>query len=534
MDDIKKKLFTYWSLLENNTSRQHQVSLVAIILAGFLLRFYSVSIGQGYTYFAINDEVTALQYALSLLAGDPDMLYLGSPALNQGNIPGPLWAMLVAALYTLGGNSAEGAVLGTVVLNTIVIYPVYRLARALLPNRYALLSTLLYSLSPWAIYYSAGLYNTVPLALLGSLLLLALWITIQKNYSNNIFCVCLLSASIPQFHMIGIFYMPVILFLLYISPYKLNIRWFIFGVLAGFTLYLPYLIGDFLKDWQNTRAILNGEGKFSFGILKILTIPMAMLSNHPGQWTGPSFDDFKIYANQYFGSYVVLIIINLLSIILSAAFIVSLIQKSMRCLRGHSYRLRTSYEKQPEIIFITLLLFLPLILYTLTGRAYTTRYSIMIFPLLFLLPSIFIASMQRPALKKTIFYSLLFLSVINIYMTLTFYKDQNMRMQTSDILMPSFNRLIEIKNSIDSNAESIQRLDISYSDTIQKLPEGQRKLYMTITDFMAAYTNDSDEKKSVVSVRKLKVLLGTEDTSAYQFGKLIYATPAIKILDLNG
>ena len=257
MNKIKNKILVYSSLIEDSSSRAHWLTLTAIIIAGFILRFYSLYVGQAYTYFAINDEVTALKYALGFLAGDHHMLYLGSPALNQGSIPGPLWAMLVAFLYKLGGNTAEGAIFGMIILNTLVIYLVYRLAREMMPNRYALLSSLLYSLSPWAIYYSAGLYNPIPLALLGVLLFLALWQTTQRNNSKAIFWVCIIAASIPQFHMIGIFYYPAILLLLIISPARLNKRWFIIGVIAGMALYLPYLMGEISNHWENTHKMLD-------------------------------------------------------------------------------------------------------------------------------------------------------------------------------------------------------------------------------------------------------------------------------------
>ena len=214
--DKKDKLVAYWLSLDDSTSCKSRLTLVGIVLAGVLLRFYSLYVGQAYTYFAINDEVTALQYALGLLAGDPHMLYLGSPALNQGHVPGPLWTLLVAILYIIGGSSAEGAVFGMIVLNSVAIYLVYRLGRAMLPNRYALLSGLLFSLSPWAIYYAGGLYNPIPLALLGALLFLSLWHSTQQDHSRMIFWLCVIAAAIPQFHMIGIFYVPVILLLLYL------------------------------------------------------------------------------------------------------------------------------------------------------------------------------------------------------------------------------------------------------------------------------------------------------------------------------
>ena len=527
----KETLTTYWHSLDFHSANQHRLTLGIIILSGFLLRLYTLYVGQAYTYFAINDEVTALQYALGLLAGDSHMYYLGSPALNQGNVPGPLWSLLVAVLYILGGSSAEGAIFGIIVLNTIAIYVVCRLASAFMPGRYAILSCLLFASSPWAIYYTAGLYNPVPLILLGALLFLNLWHTTQIDNTKAIFWVCILAAAIPQFHMIGIFYLPVILLMLFLGTAKINRRWFLLGSIVGMLLYMPYLIGDFLNDWQNTRAILGGDSAFSYGILKIITIPIAMLANHPGQWAGPSFDDFKVYADQYFGSYILLVLINLISIVLAATFIFSLLRKSWCKLRTESFQLVTCYRKYPAIFFIVILLFLPLLLYTLTGRAYTTRYSIMIFPLLYLLPAFFLMQYPMGRIKNTIVYSLLLLLCVNVYMVISFYHEQNARIQKGIVFMPSFFQLAKIKQSIDSAVHADTRIEFTYSDAVNALPEGQRKLYFTIEEYLRAFMRPLEKDNSYNIPVKLHILRADEPIQSDYLDKLVYASNAIKILN---
>lgn len=533
MHNIKDKLLFFWLSLDDSTAGKSRLTLVAIIVAGFLLRFYSLSVGQAYTYFAINDEVTALQYALGLLHGDPQMYYLGSPALNQGHVPGPLWTLLVAILYIIGGSSAEGAVFGMVVLNSAAIYLVYRLACRLMPNRYALLSGLLYAFAPWTIYYAAGLYNPIPLALLGAILFPVLWHAAQEDNSRNIFWVCVLGAAIPQFHMMGIFYLPAILLLLYLSPARINLRWFGIGIVAGVVLYLPYIIGDSLNGWQNTKAMLHGDKYFSLGILKILTIPLAVLADHPGQWAGPSFDDFKVFADQYFGSYLVLIVINLLSMALAGIFVFSPLRKAWSCLRTQTFRLKMCYAHHPEIMFLVILLFIPLILYTLTGRSYATRYSILIFPLLYLLPGLFLFQHPGGRLKTFIGYSLAFLFCINLYMVLVFYKDQQERLQNSAMLMPSFARLEKIRHSLYAVLQDNEQMVFSYSETIQKLPEGQRKLYLSISDYMQAYARPVTKTGAPFSKREFLIVSATEDISPYAAAKIVYTSTAIRILQLD-
>ncbi len=507
------------------------MTLAVIIFGGFLLRFYSLYVGQAYTYFAINDEVTALQYALGFLAGDQHMLYLGSPALNQGNLPGPLWAMLVAGLYKIGGSTAEGAIFGMVILNTLAIYLVYRLARVMMPNRYALFSTLLYSFSAWGIYYSAGLYNPFPLALLGALLFLALWQTTQADHSRNIFWVCLLAAGIPQFHMIGIFYYPAILLLLIISPARINRRYFVAGVLAGIALYMPYVIGEIQHHWQNTQLMLTGDRHFSAGTLKVISTPIAMLTNHPGQWAGRGFEDFKQFGDACFGSYILLLIVNLISLTLALIVVIRFMKRLYRSIFSGKMSLRERYQQHSTTLFTGILLVLPLLLYTFTGKAYATRYSIIIFPLLFLLPGLVIQHMANRSSAWILTRMFLAMTAFNICMVVIFYNYQSLQLKTSSAFMPSFRHLAKIKTSFDSVIGKGQRVEISFSDEIQKLPEGQWKLYKTIPAYLAIYQNPSPVINPATRTRRFKVLSADETMKSTR--GLIYTSAAINIIEIT-
>ena len=439
--------------LDNRLSWTYRSSLLLIILLGFLLRWYSLYEGHAYIYFAIRDEVSALGYAFGLMGGDPHMFYLGQPALNQGQIPGFLWAAFLASLYKLGGNSVEGAIFLMVLLNSAVIYLVYLLASRLMTARYALLSALCYALSPWAIYYSAGIYNPIPLALLGVLLFLALWQTLNVEKSRTVFWVILLAAVIPQFHMIGVFYYPAILLLLIISPVRLNLRWLAAGVFAGVLLYIPYLIGEITHNWSNLRNVLSGSDKFSLGIIKILSIPIGMLTNHPGQWAGYTTPELIAFANRWFGSYLILLLINIISLILALLFISGFFRKLYTSLHSAGFNLKIALSINRQLIFIGILLVLPLLVYILTGKAYATRYSIFIFPLLFLLPAMYIAGVKHDRFKHILLYSLWMMFICNIYLVTCFYIDQNRKITTASQFMPAFYKLDAIKKALQQHAE---------------------------------------------------------------------------------
>ena len=483
------KLTNLMQQLDDHLSWAHRSCLLFTVLLGFLLRWYSLYEGHGYIYFAINDEIDALRYAFGFMAGDPHMWYLGQPTLNQqALIPGPIWAMFLAALYKLGGSSVEGAIFLMVLLNTLVIYLVYLLASRLMPARYALLSALFYALSPWAIYYSAGIYNPMPLALLGVLLFLALWQTLNVEKSRAVFWVLVLAACIPQFHIIGIFYYPAILLLLACSPMRLNLRWLVAGAIAGALLYLPYLIGEILHDWSNLRAVLGGPPKFSFGILKILSIPIGMLTNHPGQWPGYSTAELIDFANRWFGSYLVLIFINLISLMLALFFVAGFIRKFYTSIRSSAFNLKTALVNHHQYIFIGVLLVLPLLIYILLGKAYATRYSIFIFPLLFLIPALYIAGIKNVGFKRIVLSALFLMFICNIYLVLVFYVDQNRKITTATQYMPAFYKLDALRTALQQHAGKDKSIVVDTTKYIQKGNKYSEIAGSAVSDYLNTYT----------------------------------------------
>jgi hypothetical protein len=117
------------------------------------------------------------------------------------------------------------------------------------------------------------------MAFLGSLLLLALWSVVRRDFSRNIFWVPMLLLAMPQFHMSGLSLFIPVGVVLVLSPARLNFPWLAGGLIAGLLLYLPYLLGEAAHGWQNTRGMFSGGGGFSWDGLKAITAPLNLLLN---------------------------------------------------------------------------------------------------------------------------------------------------------------------------------------------------------------------------------------------------------------
>ena len=467
--------------LATTLSSEHRLTLLAIVALGTALRIYAAIYGEGLHYFAINDEVSAYHYALALLAGEPQALYLAQPEFGAGQIPGPFWTLLWVLLLKLGGG-LDGAIVGMALLNSGVIIVIYHLALRLFLPHYALLSALLFAVGAWPVYYAAGLWNPLPLALLGGLLFINLWDTLSNTQSKRIFWVAVIAALIPQFHMIGIFYIPVVLLLLYLSTTTLNRRALTMGTLVGLALYLPYLVGEYHTGFSNTLAFFNKENPFSWGVFKIITAPLTLLSSAPGEWPGKSTEEFKLLGDTILGSYTILVAFSLITLINALLLLLFLYKRVFQSLRAHHFSPRVTLHHHERIFFIGTLIMVPLLLFSLTGKSYTSRYAILILPLLYLLPALFLVEVTRQSFKKWMSLVLTLSMLFNIYLLLSFFPYQSRAIATSTTFLPSFHKMERIRAILEPHHQ-LAPIRWSYSAAIEALPEIRRKTVKVLSTY---------------------------------------------------
>lgn len=452
-------------------NRTHYLLLACIIVIGFLLRLYSLYAGEGYREFAVGDELHAFTVAMNLLNGIGDAWYVGQPTFSGGHTPGALWTLFWLFAYISGGYSVDGAMFIMLLLNTSVIYLVYRLARHFTGRNYALLTALLYATGPWPVYYATGVWNPVPMAFFGAILFLALWDVAQRNHSRSIFVVCLVAAITPQFHMISVFYYPAILLILYLAPATLNKKWFALGIIAGICAYLPYFIGEMNNNWENTRAIFGESLPMSFGVAKIISTPVGVISNQIGRWTDYGFSGYREFGDEYFGSYIILLVINIISLLISLVIVAGFIRTLFQTLRGCWLTPKTAFKQQPKIIFLGILLVLPSLLFLLTGHNYGSRYSIIAFPLLFILPALFLGNLKTEKFINLFRYAITIMVAINIYLIVSFNYHQGDLIENGEAFIPSFRKMAAASMEIKKKSDPDVLIKLDPTDYIEDKPE---------------------------------------------------------------
>ena len=465
-----------WSGAENANSTVVSTSaktwrtvlLLLIVLGGGLIRLAGLYWGDGFRTSAIFDELNAYETALQTMAGQHPF-YISQPHFNSGHIPGPLWTMFwVAPLHWSGQVQTVTAIM--ILLNTLVIYLVSVLAGRLFGERYRLWAALIYATAPWVVYFSVGCWNPEVLALLGVLLYLALWQVMTQPFSRSIFWVFLLLGVIPQFHMFVVFLVPPIFVLLGWRFKQLNKPWLVAGILTAGSLYLPYLLGEVAHGWQNTRLMLIGHDPLSWGCFKSLTTPIACLSNLFASALGTGLSEYGEFGERALGGVWVLALLNVLSLSLALVWVAAFLRSVKRSLR----------ERQPmsPYLFVGLLLFGPLLLFVPASHSFNSRYCILLFPLMFLLPAVFVADLSLAGWRGRLMGAACLVTIVfNVVLSLAFFHDQQQEIATADYFIPSFPKMEQVYQTLKTQAGPAQaiRIDTSAFSALSKEPISDKR-----------------------------------------------------------
>ncbi len=454
--------------------------LVGIMCLGLVLRLVGLYWGQAYHYASVRDEMLAYRVALDLDAGQERAFYIGQPNFKTGKLPGPMWALFWLVGLKIG-SSPEMICLMMVILHTCVIYFVYRLAENIFGPEYSLWAAVFFATSTWPVHYSITAWNPIPMAFFGALLYLALWNVVTHPDSRKIFWVCLLLAIMPQFHMIAIFIAPVVVLILCWSPSRLNAKWLAAGVLASAGLYVPYVIGEMRHGWENTRRILHGPVVASVSVLKILTLPITNLSNLMSSVTGRDFTEYRILGDACFGSVWILGAFNALSLVLSVLIIGTFLIRLVQSLGGKWRSPKEAFASAPAEIFVGSLLILPLVLFVSSFSNFNSRYLIVQFPLLFLLPAVFMVRGLDGSAWRYPLRTLLLLTIgFNIVFNLAYFNYQGTRIATADYFVPTFRRMELIHQRLKADAGANYRVRIDNASFVKtmtkKYTEGVKDL----------------------------------------------------------
>ncbi len=473
--------------LENSRSLQHRLLLAFIVLLGFALRFHAWWFGQGYHFFSYGDELNAYEYGMQYLAGEEHAQYLAQPTFGMGRVPGLLWTWTWVALYKLGGNTLLGAAFWMMCLTSTATIFMYWLARQFFSPRMSLLGAFLFATAPWAIYYSVGTWNPYPMVLLGAGLFLASWRVASTERSRAVFLACVFAAAIPQYHMIGVFYAPVLLLLFILRWRELNYSWLAAGIVVGIAFYVRYLIGDAAHGWQNLHLMLSADAPFSFSVAKVISGPITTLSNMTGNWAGYGYEAFAEFGDWLMWDHRLLLVVSLSSAVLALFYVGSHLRSFYTALKQQRFSLFAALRQSPMLTFTGIFLYLPLILFLLTGHNYATRYAILILPLLFLLPLFVLQKHPLGWVGRWLPRLMVATTVFNLYIVVGFYIYQGKQITDGKEFMPCQSCLVSLGEALRKDAGAGKWREISLDQSATTLPEERQKMAFDINYYLTVF-----------------------------------------------
>lgn len=245
--------------------RKHKENIIicAIVLLGLFIRLYKI---DGYLTF-LGDEGRDVVVVRRLLV-NKDLIFVG-PGTSVGNMYlGPLYYYMMAPFLWAFKLSPVGPAVGIALLGTATIWLIIYVFKKMCPtegtNYGALISGLLYSLSPVIVSHAKTSWNPniMPFfALLTFYYLWQMWITKRFKY---LFVAAAFFTVMTQSHYMGLVILPFAL-LVYLSTavkiYKENnkkreiIFYSLLSVIVFLLLTSPLIIFDAKYDWRNLLAI---------------------------------------------------------------------------------------------------------------------------------------------------------------------------------------------------------------------------------------------------------------------------------------
>ena len=237
--------------------RGHHLLLLGILILGLALRLAQPTLVE-----FKRDEATIARLGQAIAyEGYRPAVGVGS-SLGIDNLPLTLYLM---ALPLRAWSDPLSAVVFTILLNSLALPACYLLGKAFLGKRAALLATLLFAVSPWAVLYARKIWaRTLPLMTI--VFVGMLWLAIAHKKPWALVASFGTLAALLGLQLEALAFVPLLGLVLIRYHRELSWRALLLGLLVLVGLLAPYVLHDARHGWENARGLMGyagGEGAFS-------------------------------------------------------------------------------------------------------------------------------------------------------------------------------------------------------------------------------------------------------------------------------
>ena len=172
-------------------------------------------------------------------------------------------------------------------------------------------------------------------------------------------------------------------------------------------------------------------------------MPIVVLSNLISSMLGNK--DYQEFGRSAFGSFAVLAAFNIVSL--------GLVVLSMINFLSAGKRPRRPFRADKPEIFVSVLLLGPLLIFLLTGHNFASRYTLVLYPLLFLLPAHYLMENSAPRRwLKTAQAAMVATMAFNVVLMLALFRYQGQRIAHADYFIASFHKMEQGRQALRADA----------------------------------------------------------------------------------
>ncbi len=346
--------------------RTHLVPLALVLAVGFALRLLQPTLVE-----FKRDEATIARLGQAI-AYEGYLPAVGvDSSLGIDNLPLTLY---LAALPLRVWADPLSVVVFTCLLNSLALLVCYWLTRAGLGKTEALLATLFFAVSPWAVLYARKIWSrTLPIFTLAFMVSLFLTFVLRRKWALVAAFVSL--AGLLGLQLEALAFVPILG--LAILLYRDAVAWrpLLVGIFVFCLLLLPYGVHDARQGWQNSLGLLGyagGDGVFSWDAV---WYALSLLGGQgiEGQ-AGPFYLQFRQELGPFWWFN------HVLSVLLAA----SLVYGSVEAFRSHDQSRRRTFT------LMLLWFFVPVLLQLEPSTPTQRHYYVMHYPVQYMLMGAFL------------------------------------------------------------------------------------------------------------------------------------------------
>jgi len=349
-------------------------ALIGIMFLAAYLRLSHLEL----TEFKLDEAHVCSRAAEFLASGRPPLVGIGS---SVGMANPPLFIYLIAIPVSLSKNPA--VIAGFIaLLNVGAVLGCYLLTREYFGEKVALIATLLFAVSPWAVFYSRKIWAQDLLPPFVALFFAAIFSTIVKRRPRQLILVFLCLACLIQLHLSALALIPLVVLLLLVFRARISPAPLLIGLLVFVLIFAPYIYYDATHGWINLRTFVEvSRGPSTFDSKSAQYAAQIIAGQGYHALTGVSFKKFLAEIIDF----------TWLNTVETGLFLVGVAYLTWQVLRGW-YRGR-KHGVSDEVVKFTILLswlLLPVLFYVRHATPVYPHYFILLYPVQFIIIGVFV------------------------------------------------------------------------------------------------------------------------------------------------